>query len=706
MFSSSNTASNVIINLLSWDDHATSTYSCTDSKGDTFANTAIAHNTTNHQFLGICYATNIAGGSSNTVTVTFGAASTYRRIIAAEYSGVASTSPVDTTATNWSSNGTSSTNGVTSGSATTTTAGDLIIGGVVDAVGTTTITAGTGFTQRNSLNNKDFALQDQVQTTAGSIASTQTFGSANPYAANMVALKPAAGGGGTATPTYVQSNGSTNNTSATTITTTFSSSNTTSNAIINLLSWDDHTTSTFTCTDSKGDTFTNTSIAHNTTNHQYLGICYATNVAGGSSNVVTATFGAASTYRRIIASEYSGIATTNPVDVTATNWASTGTTTTNGVTSGSAPTTTNGDLIFGGVLSPVGTTTITAGTGFTQRNSLNNKDAAIQDKVLSTAGSVSSTQTFGSANAYVANMVAFRPATTNSTPPPTASFTTTPSSGDIPLAVNVDGTGSTTATGTTITGYSWNFGDTGTATGVTASHTYTTKSTFTITLTVTASNSLTGTTTRTVTTYNPPTASFTTNPTYGPAPLKVNFDASPSSADIGTITNYAWNFGDTGMATGQKVSHIFVAAGTPTVTLTVTDSRGGTATTTRQVNVTAAPALQFSLTWDNGADMDLYVTEPNQNVSYYGSTGPSSTGGTFGGDQGICNVNNSSTGGQERTSWASAPPPGTYTIGVNQYDTCGTSKASWTLQVLVNGTVVQTQSGTGDGPTNITYTGA
>ena len=85
---------------------------------------------------------------------------------------------------------TTAVNNVTSGAATTTTAGDLIVGGVEDNTNQITITAGTGFTQRNSLDNTDSAIQDKVQTAAGSIASTQTFSEANnSYSAVMVCAK-------------------------------------------------------------------------------------------------------------------------------------------------------------------------------------------------------------------------------------------------------------------------------------------------------------------------------------------------------------------------------------------------------------------------------------------------------------------------------------------------------------------------------------
>lgn len=406
--SASTAPGNAIIALVAFDDRVTSVFSCSDNQDDKFSNTAVAENPTNHEVLGVCYATNIPGGAA-TITATFGAAPYYSRIIAAEYSEVATSNAVDTTATNWDTKGTTTQNGVTSLPSTTAVNGDLIVGGVADAVASTSITAGAGFTQRASLNNKDIALQDMVQKTAGSVASTQTFARAGAYEATMVAFKPA-GTISQTTPEYVQSNASTANTAVPSLTTTLGAPTAASNAIVALITLDDQASSTFACSDSQHNTYAYTAIVHNTTNHQILGFCYATNITGGAPTVVTVTFGAPSTYSRIVAVEYSGIVATNPVDVTSTNWSSTGNTTQNAVTSGAATTTVNGDLIVGGVDDPVGCSAIVAGPGFTQRASLNGKDFALQDKVQNLAGSIASTQTFASRHAYEANMVAFKAA--------------------------------------------------------------------------------------------------------------------------------------------------------------------------------------------------------------------------------------------------------------------------------------------------------
>lgn len=70
-------------------------------------------------------------------------------------------------------------------------------------------------------------------------------------------------------------------------------------------------------------------------------------------------------------------------------------------------------------------------------------------------------------------------------------------------------------------------------------------------------------------------------------------DGSGSSDPDGTIASYIWDFGDGASADGVTASHVYISAGTFTVTLTVTDSNGSTATDTAIVTVkTTAQAIQ------------------------------------------------------------------------------------------------------------------
>lgn len=218
-----------------------------------------------------------------------------------------------------------------------------------------------------------------------------------------------------AAPVHVQAATSSNNGSSTSIARAFTSANTAGNLIVAVVSWNSPNTGTFTCSDTQANAYTQAAAQWDSTTSRWLGICYAPNIKAGS-NTVRATFNGSRATRRIIVHEYSGLATVTPVDVTAQNNAL-GATGANVITSGSATTTVNGDLIFGAVLDATSTTTITAGTGFTQRASLNNKDLATQDRTLATASAIASTQTFGAAHRYSAIMVAFKPTAPDTTPP-------------------------------------------------------------------------------------------------------------------------------------------------------------------------------------------------------------------------------------------------------------------------------------------------
>src|SRR5262249_10340370 len=76
----------------------------------------------------------------------------------------------------------------TSNSATTTTAGDLIFGAFMDDSGTTSVSAGAGFTQRQFVSG-DCATEDMIQASAGPIAAPANFGGSTDYLAQMVAFK-------------------------------------------------------------------------------------------------------------------------------------------------------------------------------------------------------------------------------------------------------------------------------------------------------------------------------------------------------------------------------------------------------------------------------------------------------------------------------------------------------------------------------------
>ncbi|HIP99481.1 TPA: PKD domain-containing protein [Candidatus Bipolaricaulota bacterium] len=150
--------------------------------------------------------------------------------------------------------------------------------------------------------------------------------------------------------------------------------------------------------------------------------------------------------------------------------------------------------------------------------------------------------------------------------------------------------------------YEWDFGDGSdpvvktTAEAVT--HQYPDGGTYTVTLTVTDERGLTGTNSKQITVQprpnQPPEADFDWAPAEPEAGDVVTFTATASDPDDppDTPLTYAWDFGDgTSLppTENSEATHIFAAAGTYTVTLTVTDSRG--AETEVQKEITVAEAV-------------------------------------------------------------------------------------------------------------------
>ncbi len=197
---------------------------------------------------------------------------------------------------------------------------------------------------------------------------------------------------------------------------------------------------------------------------------------------------------------------------------------------------------------------------------------------------------------------------------PTAVVSSSTSVGEAPLAVHFNGSGSTDPDGT-ILQYQWDMGDGSTASGQQVSHTYTLAGTFSATLTVTDDGGLSDSVSTPVIitqpqqANTPPVAVITANKTHGVAPLSVTFDAGGSYDSDGTISRYAWNFGDGTTATGVNTSHVYSKDATYTVALDVTDDDGATTRATYSITVEPQgidPSLPFeagevlvSSTWNH-----------------------------------------------------------------------------------------------------------
>ena len=88
---------------------------------------------------------------------------------------------------------------------------------------------------------------------------------------------------------------------------------------------------------------------------------------------------------------------------------------------------------------------------------------------------------------------------------------------------------------------------------------------------------------------SPPTADLAAAPLAGDAPLTVDFDGTDSTDGDGKVYRWEWYFGDGTTAIGRQVSHTYLAGGTYTAMLVVTDNDGGVDVLTEDVDVTGPP---------------------------------------------------------------------------------------------------------------------
>ncbi|MDP9840794.1 glucose/arabinose dehydrogenase/PKD repeat protein [Streptosporangium lutulentum] len=108
----------------------------------------------------------------------------------------------------------------------------------------------------------------------------------------------------------------------------------------------------------------------------------------------------------------------------------------------------------------------------------------------------------------------------------------------------------------------------------------------------------------------------------GKAPLTVAFSSAGSSDPDGDALTYSWAFGDGGTSTAANPTHVYTTDGRRTVTLTVRDGTGLTATANVEINVgNTAPTVSIQLplngqvfSFGDTVPYRITVTDPEDTV--------------------------------------------------------------------------------------------
>ncbi len=183
-FTGAQTAGNLNVVVVGWNDTTAQVSSVTDTHGNAYqlavGPTAVAGAVTQ----AIYYARNIvaAAAGANIVMVSFTDAALYPDIRILEYAGMDPLSPVDVTASATGSTATSSTPPVV-----TTEASDMLF--AANTVTTWTTGAGNGWTNRVITSPDGDIAEDRIVSTAGSYSATAPLGGAGPWVMQMVAFK-------------------------------------------------------------------------------------------------------------------------------------------------------------------------------------------------------------------------------------------------------------------------------------------------------------------------------------------------------------------------------------------------------------------------------------------------------------------------------------------------------------------------------------
>ncbi len=465
--------------IIGWNNATSSISAVTDTAGNTYALAAPTVRGTGLS-QAIYYAANIRASTAgtNTVSVTFDAATAYPDLRILEYSGLDPAGPFDKAA---SAAGTSAS--PSSGSVTTTVADEVLVGGgttvkhftgpgsgytaraitvpdgdiaedrVVSATGSYSATAPLSQSAAWVMQLATFKAAPTSPTTTTTAATTTTTGpttttapgttsssaSSSTTSTSAPATTTTTAPGTPATPVYEQLSVATPQTPVAAVGATFPNAQAAGDTNVVIIGWNNATSNVTSVTDTAGNTY---AVAAPTVRGTGLSqaIYYATNIraAVAGTNTVTVTFNTATAYPDLRILEYGGLDPVSPFDKAAS---AAGTST--AANSGSVTTTSPNELLVGG-----GTTArkfTAAGSGYTLRVVTAQDGDIAEDRSVTATGSYSATAPNSFSSPWVMQLATFRVATN---PPPT---TTTTSSTTSTTSTSTSTTTTSTPASTTTT---------------------------------------------------------------------------------------------------------------------------------------------------------------------------------------------------------------------------------------------------------------
>ena len=245
---------------------------------------------------------------------------------------------------------------------------------------------------------------------------------------------------------YVQGSYSTSSgsTSSNIASASYPSAQATGDLNVVIVAWGDSTSAVQSVIDSKGNTYVAAVGPTRVSGNGSQSIYYAKNITSASANdnIVTVTFNTTVQYVDLRVAEYSGVDTSNPLDV-AVGASGTGT----AQNSGSVTTTTANDVLVAG--NYLGDSTTAVGAGYTQRINTNYSEI-VEDEIVSAIGSYNATSTQGSSNWWVIQLAAFRAASSGDTTPPSAPTSLT---GTVASAAQINLSWTASTDNVAVTGY-------------------------------------------------------------------------------------------------------------------------------------------------------------------------------------------------------------------------------------------------------------